>query len=137
MGDVGEKNTESAVKIVGTTLTWQIPSAILVVDSVVIGFIFSKDTSLPSWMSAALLVVGGVFSLILTFNFWKYVCRSSRRLERIKETEKQHSELRRFSAKEQWYGQIPLGLITTAFLIAVNVGLLVLAGYVMGVWLLG
>lgn len=117
-----------------TDLTWQIPSAVLVVDSVVVGLAFSKDADLPSGGAGALVLLGGIFSLILTFNFWKYVYRSSRRLERLKEIEKQHPELRRFTDKEPWYARTPLGQLTAVFLFVVSLSLLYLGACLLQVW---
>lgn len=120
-----------------TDLTWKIPSATLVVDSVIIGFAFSKDIHLPPWGAGALVLLSGTFSLILTVNFWKYAFRSYRSLKRLQGIEKQHPELKRFSVKEPWHVGIRLGRVTTLFLFGVSLSLLYLGVCLLRVWPLG
>jgi magnesium-transporting ATPase (P-type) len=113
------------------SLGWAIPSAVLVVVSIILQFVFSKENTLNSLQKFLLLCTGGVFGLILTFTLRKYVSRSSNRICQLKKLEKESRYLKRFCYDEPEYLQTPLGEIMFVFLFAVSAAIMLL-----GVWFL-
>jgi hypothetical protein len=72
-----------------TNLTWQLPSAIIVADSIAISFAYSKDVhaSAPSWVPPLLLLAALGFNIIMYLNFWKFAYRSYSRFLRLRTIE--------------------------------------------------
>lgn len=108
-------------------MSWQIPSAILVVDFVVLQFVYTA-TNISSKQRAIALIVAGIFSLILALNFVKYVYRSGKRIAMFRKLEDHlPSYYRRFRDTEPWYIRYPLGYPAALFMLTISITLLVLA----------
>jgi len=100
--------------------SWQIPSAVLVVDFVILGLAYS-NTALPNQtVRSGVLLFGGLYSIILTINFAKFAYRAKVRRKSIQEIERMHPGLRgRYLHDEPWfvrYAQLslPMGLLLVA-----------------------
>lgn len=110
--------------------SWQIPSATLVVISIIAGITFSTSSTIhDDWQKGILLLFGSFFTFATAWNFAKYVHRSEQRIAILKAIEQKHiaEYARRFSNDESWWLQSPLGHATTYFLMLIGLGLLILA----------
>ena len=110
--------------------SWQIPSATLIVVFVIVGFAFSRDTVVHlSWQKGIVILLGSLFTFIVTWNFIKYVHRSGRRIKLLREIEGTYvvREARRFNESEPWYIQFPLDHVTSCLLALLGFALFILA----------
>jgi hypothetical protein len=107
-------------------MSWQIPSAVLVVDFIVLQLVYTT-TNLSSIQRVTALIVAGIFGLILGLNFVKYVYRSGKRIDMLRRLEENlPSYSRRFADAEPWYVRSPLGYPAALFILMVSIVLLVL-----------
>ncbi len=105
-------------------LSWAIPATVLAVAFLATQFVLGRDNRLPMAVNSLVLFGAGLFGLILTVNFLKYVRRSGERRSRLIEIAKDHKELRRFPDDEPWPYGIKLGYPTFVFLLIVSLSLL-------------
>ena len=105
-------------------LSWEIPSAVLVIVFLVLQLVFANNVPLSPVQKRLVISAAGIFGFILTLNFVKYVYRSDQRIHQLQGIENKHKELGRFLSKEPWYIRCPLGYPMAIFLLIVSFGLL-------------
>lgn len=115
-----------------TNLTWQLPSAILVADSIAISFAFSNTViNAPVWAQTGLLLAAFLFNVIMYVNFWKFAFRSYSRLLRLQRIEEKH-EMKRIGEEEPIPAKLGTWKIMNLLIILLSAGLLDVA--IPGLW---
>jgi hypothetical protein len=113
-----------------TNLSWQIPSAVLLVDFVVLGLALSNTQILTSRVRILILLLGFAYSFILTLNFAKLAYRATKRRELLERIERAHRRILfgRYSYKEHWLiRKANLRHFMALLLASVSIGMLILS----------
>ena len=82
-----------------TTLTWQVPSTIIVINGVLLSLAFG---SLTSPLRGLVIIFGAFFSFILIWTLVKLAWRSEERRKRLVEIERVQG-FRRMLSEEPWF----------------------------------
>jgi hypothetical protein len=105
--------------------SWQIPSTILGINGVLLGFAY-KFLSPP--IRGILILFGAFFSFIFTWQIIKLAFRSKQRLILLIEIEKMRG-FRRYTDRENIFFQFPLAILIIGFVIAFTIFL-----FHVGIW---
>jgi len=105
------------------TMLWEIPTAIFLVNSFLLGLV--SITKFPLIVEKVIIIFGLSFTIIFTWALFKAVKRALNRAEELKKIEQKRG-LPRYGKEESWWLKAPLGYFTVILLMVLIIFLIYL-----------